>query len=86
MPSLSREVARGRRGQEHPRIAERLASSLAFVMHDVVPDEQRVPARLLGLRGDRRNGSRIGEVTEVRDVDRKAQRSGVEDRRTLCMG
>jgi hypothetical protein len=44
--------ARSRRVQRSGAspIAERLASPLAFVMDNVIPDEHRVPARLLGLR------------------------------------
>src|SRR5215471_3854189 len=37
----------------------------------MVPDEEPVPARLLGSGGDRRHRPRVGEVAEVRDVDRE---------------
>jgi hypothetical protein len=58
-------------GQQHPRVAERLAGAQRLVVHDVVPDEEAVPARLLD--GDREPCHQlgVGEVAEVRDVDRE---------------
>jgi hypothetical protein len=72
------DPGRGQRrsGQQHPRVAKR--ATMTSVQH-VIPDEQPVPARLLRRRGKRRHRPRIGEVPEVRDVDREAHAGMLPD-------
>ena len=65
--SLGRE---GRGGQQHPRVSE--APLQVLVVDDVVPNEQPVPPGGLGRRGDLGDRLRVGEVAEVRDVDRES--------------
>jgi hypothetical protein len=69
-----------RGGQQHPRIAEGPAVA---PVHDVIPDEQPVPARLLRRRGDRRHLPGIGEVPEVRNVDRESHPASLRTGRHL---
>ena len=63
------------RGQQHPRIAEGLTETHALVVHDVVPDQQPVPASLFGGLGHGRDRASIGEVPEVGDVDGEPHRA-----------
>ena len=54
-------------GQQHPRIGDLPAPR--FRVGDVIPDEQAVPARVLGEPGQVGDDAGVGEVAEVRHVD-----------------
>ena len=68
-PSRSRSVDRGRRGQRDPRVGH-LADRRAPV--HVVPDEEAVPARLLGLGGQPDDHGGVGELVEQGQPQRGA--------------
>jgi hypothetical protein len=54
-------------GQQYPRIGD--VPQPRFRVGDVVPDEQAVPARVLGAPGQVGDDAGVGEVAEVRHVD-----------------
>ena len=58
------------RGQQHPRIPERLPRSPLLVMHDVIPHEQRVPTRGFGRHRNLGDRPGVGEVPKIGNVDR----------------
>jgi hypothetical protein len=64
-PDPPRGQRRG--GQQHPRIRDRAPQLLA--VSDVIPDEQPVPAGVLGTPRQVSEHAGVGEVTEVRHVD-----------------
>ena len=71
-------LRRGRdRGERDPRVGERLAG----VVEQVVPDEDAVPARRLGVRRERGDRGRVGELLGQRDREAPAQR---RHRRTVA--
>src|SRR4051794_33646857 len=73
----------GQRGgrQQDPRVAEGLSPAPLLVVHDVVPHEQRIPAGGLGRRRELRYRASVGEVAEVRNVDRAPHGTVLPDRR-----
>ena len=54
-------------GQQHPRIGD--LPEPRFGVGDVIPDEQAVPARVLGAPRQVGDDAGVGEVAEVRHVD-----------------
>jgi gas vesicle protein len=61
--------------EEARRQQDRLAADVPaqlLAVRDVIPDEQSVPAGVLGPPGKIGHDGRVGEVAEVRNVDREA--------------